>query len=195
MGAVIFDRSISFAVAPIMVGLFLCAALGDEPASSSTAEISVCFAPEQDCAAFATAAIDKAQREILVGSYNLTTGAGIVEALIRAKQRGVAVQLITDKTTPCERDSGVAPLMAAAVPIWIDYRVRIAHAKTMVVDGIATLAGSFNWTRAASMNSEDLNLISSPAVAALYATHWQQRLAASVVFIRQEDWCSMKVRR
>jgi hypothetical protein len=30
-------------------------------------------------------AIDNAEREILVGAYGLTTGSGIVEALVRAK--------------------------------------------------------------------------------------------------------------
>jgi 3-phenylpropionate/cinnamic acid dioxygenase small subunit len=39
----------------------------------------------------------------------------------------------------------------------------------MVIDGAATLQGSYNWTRGAAANSEDLNLISSPAVAAAYA--------------------------
>jgi phosphatidylserine/phosphatidylglycerophosphate/cardiolipin synthase-like enzyme len=33
------------------------------------------------------------------------------------------------------------------VPIWIDDRARLAHAKTIVVDGTVTLMGSYNWTR------------------------------------------------
>ena len=41
----------------------------------------------------------------LVGAYGLTTSL-IVEALVRAKERGVDVRLIIDKTTPCERESG-----------------------------------------------------------------------------------------
>jgi hypothetical protein len=57
---------------------------------ASTA-FSVCFTPEEDCAAFATRAIDDARHEILVGAYRLTTGTGIVEALVRAKARGVAI--------------------------------------------------------------------------------------------------------
>jgi hypothetical protein len=50
------------------------------PASSvaSGAAVAVCFAPEEDCAAFAIRAIDNAEREILVGAYGLTTGSGIV---------------------------------------------------------------------------------------------------------------------
>ena len=75
------------------------------PASSvaSGVAVAVCFAPEEDCAAFAVRAINNAEREILVGAYGLTTGSGIVEALVRAKERGVDVRLIADRTTPCER--------------------------------------------------------------------------------------------
>ena len=87
------------------------------PASSPSpgAEVAVCFSPEENCAAFADRAIGNAEREILVGAYGLTTGSGIVESLIRAKQRGIDVRLIADKTTPCERDSAVETLAAAGV--------------------------------------------------------------------------------
>jgi phosphatidylserine/phosphatidylglycerophosphate/cardiolipin synthase-like enzyme len=158
------------------------------PASSvaSGAAIAVCFTPEEDCAAFAVRAINNAEREILVGAYGLTTGSGIVEALVRAKERGVDVRLIANRTTPCERESGIEPLAAAGVPIWIDAQARIA---TMVIDSAVTLTGSTNWTRGAAVNSEDLNLISSPAVAAAYAAHWHKRLAVSSPFNRREDWC------
>jgi phosphatidylserine/phosphatidylglycerophosphate/cardiolipin synthase-like enzyme len=156
---------------------------------ASGAAIAVCFAPEEDCAAFAVRAIDNAEREILVGAYALTTGSGIVEAVIRAKERGVDVRLIADKTTLCERTSGIEPLAAAGVPVWIDDQARIAHAKTMVIDSAVTLTGSMNWTRGAAVNSEDLNMISSPAVAAAYAAHWHKRLAVSSPFNRREERC------
>jgi len=50
-----------------------------------------------------------------------------------------------------------------------------------------TLMGSYNWTSGAAANSENLNLVSSPAVAAAYAAHWRNRLAVSVRFERRED--------
>jgi len=59
----------------------------------------------------------------------------------------------------------------------------------MAIDGAVTLTGSYNWTRGAAANTEDRNLISSPAVAAAYAAHWHQRLAVSVRFNRREDSC------
>jgi phosphatidylserine/phosphatidylglycerophosphate/cardiolipin synthase-like enzyme len=80
-------------------------------------------------------------------------------------------------------------LAAAGVPIWIDRDVRVAHAKTMVIDSAVTLTGSMNWTRGAAANSEALNLVSSPPVAAAYAAHWHKRLAVSAPFNRREDWC------
>jgi phosphatidylserine/phosphatidylglycerophosphate/cardiolipin synthase-like enzyme len=161
------------------------------PTSSvvSGAAIAVCFAPEEDCAAFTVRAIENAEREILVGAYGLATGSGIVEALVRAKGRGVDVRLIADKTTPCPAANGIELLAAAGVPVWIDAQARIAHAKTMVIDGAVTLTGSMNWTRGAAANSENLNLVSSPAVAAAYTAHWRERLAVSSPFNRREDWC------
>ena len=166
------------------------------PASSvaSGVAVAVCFAPEEDCAAFAVRAINNAAREILVGAYGLTSSSGIVEALVRAKERGVDVRLIADRTTPCKRESAIEPLATAGVPVWIDAQARTVHAKTMVIDGAVTLTGSMNWTRGAAMNSEDLNLISSPAAAAAYAGHWRDRLTVSSPFNRREDWCRVSSR-
>jgi phosphatidylserine/phosphatidylglycerophosphate/cardiolipin synthase-like enzyme len=133
--------------------------------------IATCFAPEEDCTAFVADAVDGAEREILVSAYSLTAGSGIVEGLVRAAQRGVDVRLIADRTTPCERGSGVDALARAGVSVWIDRGVRLAHAKTMVIDGRVTLMGSMNWNRDAARNSENLNLVASPAVAEAYAAH------------------------
>jgi len=118
----------------------------------------------------------------------------VVEALVRAKERGVDVRLIADRTTPCKRESAIEPLATAGVPVWIDAQARTVHAKTMVIDGAVTLTGSMNWTRGAAMNSEDLNLISSPAVAVAYAGHWRDRLTVSSPFNRREDWCRVSSR-
>jgi len=176
----------------LSLGVGLALPVADTAAAPAT--ISTCFAPEQDCAAFAVRAIGRAQREILVGAYNLTIGSGILEALLGAKERGVDVRLVADKKTPCERNSGIDPLARAGVPIWIDRGARIAHAKTMVIDSTLTLMGSYNWTAGAARNSEDLNLVTSPTVGAAYAAHWRERLAVSSPFVRREDWCRVESR-
>ena len=55
--------------------------------------VAVCFSPEEDCTAFAVDAIDRAETQILVNAYGLTTSSSTVKALVRAKQRGVDVRL------------------------------------------------------------------------------------------------------
>ena len=49
------------------------------PAAAITpgAVIATCFAPEEDCNAFAVDAVNGPEREILVSAYSLTTGSGI----------------------------------------------------------------------------------------------------------------------
>jgi phosphatidylserine/phosphatidylglycerophosphate/cardiolipin synthase-like enzyme len=151
--------------------------------------IAVCFSPEEDCTALAVDAIDRAEIQILVSAYGLTTSSKAVEALMQAKRRGVDVRVIADRTTPCERKSGLDHLAEAGVPIWIDNTVRIAHSKSMVIDSQVTLMGSMNWTGGAAQNSENLNLIASKTIAAAYAGHWHQRLALSSLYTQREDWC------
>jgi hypothetical protein len=56
----------------------------------------------------------------------------------------------------------------------------------MVIEAV-TLMGSMNWPNGAAANSDNLNLVSSPAIAAPYAAHWLNRLAVSVRFERRED--------
>jgi phospholipase D len=177
------------------LALSLAAAVSQAVAAKApSATIETCFAPESDCAALAVRAIDRAAHEILVGAYGLTTGSGIVEALLRAHRRGVEVKLLVDRTTPCGRNSGIHPLASAGVPVWVDHVARIAHVKTMVIDGVVTLNGSYNWTRGAAANSEDLNLVASPTVAEAYAAHWRDRQALSLRFDRREDWCRAGMR-
>jgi phosphatidylserine/phosphatidylglycerophosphate/cardiolipin synthase-like enzyme len=151
--------------------------------------VAVCFSPEEDCTALAVDAIDRAEFQILVSAYGLTTSSKAVEALMQAKRRGVDVRVIADRTTPCERKSGLDHLAEAGVPIWIDNTVRIAHSKSMVIDSQVTLTGSMNWTGGAAQNSENLNLIASKTIAAAYAGHWHQRLALSSLYRQREDWC------
>ena len=59
--------------------------LSRSPQSHQPQQIAICSSPEEDCAAFAVRAIDTDDSDILAGAYGLTTGSGIVEALVRVK--------------------------------------------------------------------------------------------------------------
>ena len=69
---------------------------------------------------------------------------------------------------------GVSALAAAGIPIWIDARARVAHEKALRgddYDGRVTIMGSYNWSKGAASNSEDLNVVTLSEVAEAYAKH------------------------
>ena len=119
----------------------------------------------------------------------LPTVLGIPAALIRAHDRGVDVRRVADRRAPCDLQEGVHALAAAGIPVWIDARARIAHEKALIIDRGVTIMGSYNWSKAAASNSEDLNVVTSPEVAEVYARHWQARQAVSVRFDGASQWC------
>ena len=150
--------------------------------------VQTCFEPENNCAAVVVRALGLAEATAMTGAYALTEPS-IIQALVDAKRRGVDVELIVDKGVPCERHSGVPAVVAAGIPVWVDSKVRLAHWKTIVIDGHLVVAGSFNFSVAASHNSEDLVTIDSPDVAAQFANHWRARRDASTPYQLREDWC------
>jgi phosphatidylserine/phosphatidylglycerophosphate/cardiolipin synthase-like enzyme len=80
----------------------------------------------------------------------------------------------------------LSPLQAS---IWIDARAKVAHEKALIIDRRVTIMGSYNWSKGAASNSEDLNVVISSEVAEAYAKHWQARQAASVRFTDRAEWC------
>src|SRR4051794_20923930 len=88
-------------------------------------DLSVCFAPEMDCANFIAEKIGKATTTLTVAAYNFTERR-IVDAIIGAHQRGVAVTVKLDKISPCQKGAGAAALLNAGVPTFIDNKVKIA---------------------------------------------------------------------
>ena len=141
---------------------------------------TVCFVPgPDDCAMVAVAEIEKAQRTVDFESYNFTEP-HIAQALIDAHNRGVAVRLISDKTGPSEKNGEVLPTAQAGIPVWIDYKPRIAHNKVIVIDGAVTIGGSFNYSVSADLhNAENLTVIRDPQWAAAYEQNFENRLAVS----------------
>jgi len=131
--------------------------------SAPSAAIAVCFAPEQDCAALAVAAIERAHHQILASAYNLTTGAGIVEALVRARVRGVDVRLML----PSQSDSQAAfdvgrshydDLLEAGVKIY-EIQNEVLHSKTAVIDGVWSVIGSSNFDHRSVIFNDEVDAV------------------------------------
>lgn len=133
--------------------------------------VQVCFTPGMDCESMFVGAIDGAKKSLDVQEYHLTNKA-IVAAILRAKDRGVETRIILDKRARKE----ALPFINAGIPVLIDYKVRIAHNKVVIIDDQVVLGGSFNPSKSAQLyNAENLTLFDSAELAKQYEANFDSR--------------------
>ena len=146
-------------------------------ADAVSTTIQVRFSPGGQCMQFIEETLAKAQDTILVQAYSFTSSI-IANALIAAYERGVAVQILVDRSQLTARSSKVHRVVAKGIPVLIDVVPGIAHNKVMLIDDDHVLTGSFNWTDAAEKrNAENLLLIKDRNISKIYRENWDKRAA------------------
>jgi phosphatidylserine/phosphatidylglycerophosphate/cardiolipin synthase-like enzyme len=114
------------------------------------------FSPKGGCAEAVVAELAKARREILVLAYSFTNKQ-IAQALVDAKLRGVAVEVVLDHSNEKETYTDLQFFHEQGLTPLIDASHAIAHNKVMVIDGKTLITGSFNFTHQAEQeNAENL---------------------------------------
>jgi len=148
--------------------------------------IQICFTPGQDCTAMLVDAINAAQNDIEVQAYSFTSYP-IAKALVSAKNRGVHVVVILDKSQfvgPYFSESKY--LYQHNINLYEDSDLNIAHNKIMIFDKKITETGSFNFTRAAqNKNAENMLIIHNPSIASAYLKNLEKRKKASKTVTEQ----------
>lgn len=141
----------------------------------------VCFTPGENCTKLIVDTINNAKQTVLVQAYSFTS-TPIAKALVDAKNRGLDVKIILDKSqVNRNKYSSARYLVNNNIPTWVDYRPAIAHNKIIIVDRNILITGSFNFTKAAQeRNSENLLIIFDPQLTRYYVNNWSKRLNASV---------------
>lgn len=132
--------------------------------------------------------IDNAQHT-LDGAFYDIDNAEIVDALLRAQQRGVRVRLVTDSDNLTAKNSGpsgpprvaITRLKQAGIPVVDDQRSGIMHHKFMVADGQAVWTGSTNLTDSSLFhhNNNALVLRSQP-LAASYTAEFERMFSQRI---------------
>lgn len=123
--------------------------------------------------------IDRATSTLDVAVYDFDL-ANVAEAMVRAKQRGVRVRMVTDTDTlDNTRDEAIQAafdrLRRADIPIVDDQRNDIMHHKFVVVDGEWVETGSWNFTDGDTYRLNNNQLIAhSRELAANYAAEFEK---------------------
>jgi len=172
------------AIFPLLALLLLVApAVAQDHGPFTPSSVDVWFSPKGGCTDACVATIDGAKKTIFVQAYSFTSPP-IAQALVRAKNRGVSVQIILDKGQMTEKYTEADTVALAGISTFIDKKHAIAHNKVMIIDGAEVITGSFNFTRGAEdSNAENMLILKGKKLAGRYIENWLVHLRHSDIFV------------
>ncbi|MCP4177876.1 MAG: phospholipase D family protein [bacterium] len=142
----------------------------------------VTFSPNGQCQQDIINAIDKAKYTILIQAHSFTS-TPIAKALVNAKNRGVHVKVILDKSQVTSKYSSTTYMHNMKVSVWVDYRPVSAHNNIMIIDAETVITGSYFFTKnTQENNTENVLIINSPNLAIDYLNYWQKRVEKSMTY-------------
>ncbi|MBN1285802.1 MAG: phospholipase [Anaerolineae bacterium] len=114
-------------------------------------------------------AIDGASQTIDIAAFEMNLDS-VTDALVRARQRGVQVRMVTDDESGVEdTETTIDRLVDAGIPVVDDRRNPYMHDKFVIIDGEQVWTGSWNFTRNGTFrNNNNAIAITSPALADIY---------------------------
>ncbi len=129
--------------------------------------LGVYFSPKGGCAEQIIYWINRANISIHVLIYSFTLS-NIADALIDAKNRGVDVKIVFEKSQ-INQYSQYFRLVNAGVGVRNDTNPDYMHNKVAIIDGVIVLTGSYNWSSSAeNSNNENLIIIKGVHIAREY---------------------------
>lgn len=125
--------------------------------------------------------LNSAEDTIHLAAYSFTSKP-IATALLKARDRGVRIFVIMDKSNKTSQYSSATFLANNKIPVRINERYAIMHNKFIVVDGKHIKTGSFNYSKAAAQrNAENVLVIyNTPKIAERYFYEWKRLWDESV---------------
>lgn len=132
-------------------------------------------------------AIDQCKRSLHLAVYEMNSES-ITNAIIGAHKRGVEVQVLTDNRSKDFPGSTFNKLSENGITVKTNYtQGALMHNKFAVMDDTTVWTGSYNYTLNATYNNnENLVMIESPAIAAVY-NHAFKRMYVDGIFKKTND--------
>lgn len=117
--------------------------------------------------------VDSAQKYIYMPAF-LITQKGLIDSLINASKRGVAVKLILDATNTHGGASKLKYLRDHGIQVKTENIAGKLHSKSIIIDDMYTIIGSMNFSKSGEgVNDENLLIIKDRGIALFYKTFFQ----------------------
>mgnify|MGYP001584718842 CR=1 FL=1 len=144
------------------------------PQGSALSAIEVHFSPQGGCQDAVVATLDKSARTVDMAAYSFTNKK-IAHALAAAKNRGVAVRLVSDQGEFALTDDVREILKEAGIDPQVKSTTGLMHNKYLVIDREVLVTGSYNFTaRAEWENFENLLVLRDPELAQRYEKNFER---------------------
>ena len=148
------------------------------PAAGS---IEVAFSPSEGSEQLVIKVVDSARSELRILAYSFTS-VPLVNALLRAKKRGVDVRLVADEKNNVQDDrsgkarAALSALVNAGIAVRTINAYPIHHDKVIVADRETVELGSYNYSEAAARRNSENVLVNwhNPKLAEVYITHFER---------------------
>ena len=119
--------------------------------------------------------LDQAKSKCYIASYSITNP-NVIEKLVQLHDRGIDVQVLTDKTQAAGKKEQIALsiLEEDHIPVFVGRSVEHAlmHCKFCVIDDHLIEDGSWNFTASANKEDNILNFVDSKQRAQLFLVYW-----------------------
>ena len=170
----------------LLVGLVAgCATVGCEPGVPGPGEPTAQLVCDGDYLAAVQELIGGAQDTVVAAQFELFSGAptdAIVDALVAAAARGVAVRVLFDDEIEANADA-VARLEAGGVTARLDNLPETTmHAKMLAADSAVAILGSTNWSTSSIERNHECNLLISQGPPPAYAQAWFDAVWQNVTY-------------
>ncbi len=133
-------------------------------------DLEVGFSPNNGSADLVLKTINSAKHNICIATYSFTSKP-IADALMAAKERGVDIKIVSDEKANSKKYTVVRYLANHGFNVRLNGNYPIMHNKFIVVDNKTVETGSYNYSKNANQNAENVLVIwNNSSIASKYSS-------------------------
>lgn len=162
--------------------LILCCMVATSCTAARPPLVASCFTPGGNCLSSVVAEISTARSEIRVQTHSLNAKQ-VADALIKAKEAGVKVEIMLDKGSVASRNNAFYFANLNGIPTYLDARHAAANNNIIIIDNGTVISSSSTFEKAeADRNAESMLIVRSEDVAGSYLAKWNEHKAHAELF-------------